>query len=80
MTSIMLSAASRPTLAKNARMGHPRSDMGKEEKTVDKGGPPAQATTLFTFTTTYDRELGPWTLLSPTIVAMGSFSDICVPY
>lgn len=39
-----------------------------------------QATTLLTFATTYDRELGPWTLLSPTIVAMGSFSDICVPY
>ena len=39
-----------------------------------------QATTLFTFASTYDRELGPWTLLSPTIVAMGSFSDICVPY
>src|SRR5258708_6902502 len=30
MASIMLSAASRPPLAKNARMGHPRSDMGKE--------------------------------------------------
>src|SRR6202795_3042655 len=41
MASIMLSAASRPTLAKNARMGHPRSDMGKKEKTVGKGGPPA---------------------------------------
>ncbi len=38
----MLSAASRPTLAKNARMGHPRSDMGKERKTVDKAGPPVQ--------------------------------------
>src|SRR5260370_4149175 len=43
MASIMLSAASRPTLAKNARMGHPRSDMGKERKTVDKAGPPVQA-------------------------------------
>ena len=42
MTSIMLSAASRPTLAKNARMGHPRSDMGKKEKTADEGGPPAK--------------------------------------
>ena len=39
-----------------------------------------QATTLFTFATTYNRELGPWTLLSPTIVSMGSFSNICVPY
>jgi RHS repeat-associated protein len=37
MTSIMLSAASRPTLAKNARMGHPRSDMGKERKDYGQG-------------------------------------------
>jgi hypothetical protein len=28
-----------PTLAKNARMGHPRSNMGKEEQGVEKGGP-----------------------------------------
>src|SRR6267143_79918 len=41
MTSTMLSAAPRPTLAKNARMGHPRSDMGKEKKDCGKGGPPA---------------------------------------
>lgn len=39
-----------------------------------------QATILFTFATTYNRELGPWTLLSPTILPMGSFSNICVPY
>src|SRR5271157_2216646 len=41
MTGIMLSAAWPPTLAKNARMGHPRSDMGKEEQSVEEGGPPA---------------------------------------
>jgi len=34
---IVLSAASRPTLAKNARMGHPRSDMGKERKDCGQG-------------------------------------------
>jgi len=39
-----------------------------------------QATTLFTFATTYNREVGPWTLLSPTILPMGSFSNVCVPY
>ncbi len=37
----MRSAAWPPTLAKNARMGHPRSDMGKEEQSVEEGGPPA---------------------------------------
>src|SRR4029077_10837274 len=37
MTSTMLSAASRPTLAKNARMGHPRSDMGKEREDYGQG-------------------------------------------
>ena len=37
----MLSAASPPTLANNARMGHPRSVMEKEKQAVDKGGPPA---------------------------------------
>ena len=36
----MLSAASRPTLAKNARMGHPRFVRGKEEQSVEKAGPP----------------------------------------
>src|SRR5271157_4879335 len=41
MTGIMLSAAWPPTLAKNARMGHPRSDMGKEEQSVEEGGPPS---------------------------------------
>src|ERR1039457_3410538 len=35
MTSIMLPAASWPTLAKSARMGHPRSDMGKENSRVN---------------------------------------------
>src|SRR5216684_723499 len=40
MTSIMLSAASRPTLAKNARMGHPRSDMGRERLLTRVGHPP----------------------------------------
>ncbi len=39
MTSIMLSAASRPTLAENARTRHPRFVMGKEEQSVEKGGP-----------------------------------------
>jgi len=33
----MLSAASWPTLAKNARLGHPRSDMGKERKDCGQG-------------------------------------------
>jgi len=33
----MLSAASQPTLAKNARMGHPRSDMGNERKDCGQG-------------------------------------------
>src|ERR1019366_686327 len=37
MTSIMPSAASRPTLAKNARMGHPRFVMEKEEQGVGEG-------------------------------------------
>jgi len=32
ITTIMLSAASRPTLAKNARMGHPRFVMAKEKQ------------------------------------------------
>jgi hypothetical protein len=32
MTSVMLPAASRPTLAKNARMGHPRFVMEKEDR------------------------------------------------
>jgi hypothetical protein len=31
----MVSAASRPTLAKNARMGHPRFRYGKEEQRVE---------------------------------------------
>src|ERR1035441_2163825 len=35
MTNVMLSAASRPTLAKNARMGHPRSVM--EKMKTDRG-------------------------------------------
>jgi hypothetical protein len=39
MTSIMLSAASPPTLAKNARMGHPHSISEKEEQSVEKAGP-----------------------------------------
>jgi len=36
---VMLPAASRPTLAKDARMGHPHFGMGKEEQSMDKGGP-----------------------------------------
>jgi hypothetical protein len=39
-----------------------------------------QAKALFTFATAYNREVGPWTLMSPTIVPMGSFSNICVPH
>lgn len=38
-----------------------------------------QATTLLNFATTHDRNDGPWTLLSPTIVPMGTFSNVCVP-
>jgi RHS repeat-associated protein len=38
----MVSAASRPTLAKNARMGHPLFITGKEEQTPEKAGPPAE--------------------------------------
>jgi hypothetical protein len=34
------SAASQPTLAKNARMGHPHFVMGKKEQSVEKAGPP----------------------------------------
>jgi RHS repeat-associated protein len=45
MASIMLSAVSRPTLAKTARMGHPRFVMGKEEHSAEKGGPPAEQAT-----------------------------------
>src|SRR6266852_6462515 len=37
MASIMLSAASQPTLAKNARTGHPRSDVGNERKDCGQG-------------------------------------------
>jgi hypothetical protein len=44
----MLSAASPPTLAKSARMGHPRSDMGKEEQGTEKGRPPASGATAWT--------------------------------
>jgi len=32
MTNVMVSAASQPTLAKSARMGHPLLIMGKEDK------------------------------------------------
>src|SRR5208337_249403 len=39
----MLSAASRPTLAKNARMGHPRFVMGKKQQSVVEAGPPAKS-------------------------------------
>src|SRR6202521_1355866 len=46
MTSTMLSAASWPTLAKNARMGHPRSDTGKERKGYGEGGPPRRSRPL----------------------------------
>jgi hypothetical protein len=38
-----------------------------------------QAATLLNFATSYDGTAGPWTLLSPTIIDMGSFSNICVP-
>ncbi len=34
----MLLAASRPTLAKNARMEHPRFVLGNEEQSVEKAG------------------------------------------
>jgi len=37
ITSVMRSAASRPTLAKNARMGQPRFVMGKEEQSLGEG-------------------------------------------
>ena len=42
MTNVMVSAASQPTLAKSARMGHPLFIMGKEEQTPEKAGPPAR--------------------------------------
>jgi hypothetical protein len=38
----MLATVSRPTLAKSARMGHPRSVMEQEEIDDSKDGPPAQ--------------------------------------
>ena len=38
-----------------------------------------QATTLLNFATTCGQNAGPWTLLSPTVVPMGTFFNICVP-
>jgi hypothetical protein len=37
-----------------------------------------QAKTLLTYATTSSRNAGPWTLLSPITINMGSFSNICL--
>jgi len=37
-----------------------------------------QAETLLTYATTSSRNAGPWTLLSPITINMGSFSNICI--
>jgi hypothetical protein len=38
-----------------------------------------QSKTLLTYATTYGPNVGPWTLLSPIPINLGSFSNICVP-